>query len=220
MPQPSNSRSFWTQLHPDQAVHQHQGLQGLFMGKDWLGLAGVTSIFHQFTSLHLSPLHFLGIRKNIWAALVLYLGPSRRLCSDISCFSPQKHLNCLKVPKNLRTFEDTHHSTNGIRTPAFTLRQVGCQLTRVPGAQFTALEAETWCSLWWSDSGSWQLCWGCSIWNCVLGPLGLGFCYDWAPSWENLGYPDWACHEATASIDGDLDPQNHSRNVKFYQWAQ
>ena len=132
MPQPSNSRSFWTQLHPDQAVHQHQGLQGLFMGKDWLGLAGVTSIFHQFTSLHLSPLHFLGIRKNIWAALVLYLGPSRRLCSDISCFSPQKHLNCLKVPKNLRTFEDTHHSTNGIRTPAFTLRQVGCQLTRVP----------------------------------------------------------------------------------------
>ena len=70
-PKPSNSRNFWTQLDPDQAVHQHQGLQGLVMGKDGLGRAGCASIFHTFSSnfpqrltpFHLSALHFLGIRK-------------------------------------------------------------------------------------------------------------------------------------------------------------
>ena len=106
---------------------------------------------------------------------MLYLGPSRRLCSDINCFSPQKHLNCFETPRiwghPSRRLGTPPSQTNGTRiTPAFTLRQVGCRVTRVPGAQFTALEADTWWSLW-SDSGSWQRCWGSYIWKkCTTHP--------------------------------------------------
>lgn len=82
-------------------------------GLVWLGS-------HQF-SINFPPVHFLaslttafsGDPKKYLSSPVLYLGPSRRLCSDIRCFSPQKHLNCLKTPKNVRTFEDTHHSDWG-----------------------------------------------------------------------------------------------------------
>jgi hypothetical protein len=152
--------------------------------------------------------------------------PSRRLCSDIICFSPQKHLNCLKTLKNLRTFEDTHHSDWGhlqAKRMAFELQHLHCARLDAGWPGSLGLNLQHWKrkhDVLYDDLIPGQLCWGCYIWNCVLGPLGLGFCYDWAPSWENLGYPDWACHEATASGDGDLEPQNHSRNVKFYQWAQ